>query len=142
MFVPRPERPRPLLVGAGEGIPTIIEVAQIDADSKPLVLLSVELPCPFRPRPSTILVPGMPDGTIACHPSLDDIGIASRLARSDGYPGCFEGDVTELAAIWLASLDPSALDDVEMIACGPAAMLDAAAAVAQRFGIPHVVHSG
>lgn len=103
---------------------------------KPLVLMGSEIPFPFRVRPSTILVPGIPEGVIACMPMLDEWGIASRLTSLAGYAGCHEGYVTDLAAAWLASLQPAALGEVEMFACGPTVMLKAAAAVARRFDIP------
>lgn len=140
-FVVHPERPRALLVGGGVGIPPMIFLAERlrernDASWKPLVLMGSEVPFPFRARPSTIVVSGMPEGTIACMPMLDEWGIPSRLASLAGFPGCFEGYVTDLAATWLGSLDSSALAEVEMFACGPTPMLKAAAAVAQRFSIP------
>jgi len=140
-FVPHPERPRTLLVGGGVGIPPMIFLteallARSDAQWKPLVLMGSEVPFPFRARPSTILVPGSPEGAIACMPMLDEWGIPSRLASLAGYPGCYEGYVTDLAATWLESLDRNALAEVEMFACGPTVMLKAAAAVAKRFDIP------
>ena len=138
-FVPHAERPRTLLVGGGVGIPPMVFLAERlreQADWKPLVLMGSEVPFPFRARPSTILVPGAPEGVIACMPLLEEWGVPSRLASLAGYPGCYEGYVTDLAAAWLTSLDPSALGDVEMFACGPTVMLKAAAAVARRFGIP------
>ena len=140
-FVPHPERPRTLLVGGGVGIPPMVFLAEAlrersDADWKPLVLMGSEVPFPFRSRPSTILVPGMPEGSIACMPLLDEWGVPSRLASLAGYPGCFDGYVTDLAAEWLGSLDRAALAQVEMFACGPTVMLKAAAAVARRFDIP------
>jgi len=140
-FVPHPERPRTLLVGGGVGIPPMVFLAEAlrersDADWKPLVLMGSEVPFPFRSRPSTILVPGMPEGSIACMPLLDEWGVPSRLASLAGYPGCFDGYVTDLAAAWLGSLDRAALAQVEMFACGPTVMLKAAAAVAKRFDIP------
>jgi dihydroorotate dehydrogenase electron transfer subunit len=139
-FVPHRERPRTLLVGGGVGIPPMVFLAErLREDSatpwQPLVLMGSEVPFPFRARPSTILVPGMPDGVIACMPLLDEWGIPSRLTSLAGYAGCHEGYVTELAATWLASLDRAALSEVEMFACGPTPMLKAAAAVARRFGI-------
>jgi dihydroorotate dehydrogenase electron transfer subunit len=139
-FVPHRERPRTLLVGGGVGIPPMVFLAErLREDSatpwQPLVLMGSEVPFPFRARPSTILVPGMPDGVIACMPLLDEWGIPSRLTSLAGYAGCHEGYVTELAATWLASLDRAALGEVEMFACGPTPMLKAAAAVARRFGI-------
>lgn len=140
-FVPRRERPRTLLVGGGVGIPPMVFLAErlredAAAPWKPLVLMGSEIPFPFRARPSTILVPGMPEGVIACMPLLDEWGIPSRLTSLAGYAGCHEGYVTDLAATWLASLDRAALGEVEMFACGPTPMLKATAAVARRFAIP------
>jgi dihydroorotate dehydrogenase electron transfer subunit len=140
-FVPHRERPRTLLVGGGVGIPPMVFLAETlrestEASWKPLVLMGSEVPFPFRARPSTILIPGMPEGAIACMPLLDEWGIPSRLASLAGYPGCHEGYVTDLAAAWLTSLDRAALGEVEMFACGPTVMLKAAAAVARRFDIP------
>lgn len=139
-FVAHRERPRTLLVGGGVGIPPMVFLAErLREDSaggwKPLVLMGSEIPFPFRARPSTILVPGMPEGVIACMPLLDEWGIPSRLTSMAGYAGCHEGYVTDLAATWLGSLDRAALTEVEMFACGPTPMLKAAAAVARRFGI-------
>jgi dihydroorotate dehydrogenase electron transfer subunit len=140
-FVPHPQRPRTLLVGGGVGIPPMVFLAehlreQKSIDWKPLVLMGSEVPFPFRARPSTILVPGMPDGAIAAMPMLEEWGIPSRLATLAGYPGCYDGYVTDLAAAWLGSLDATALAEVEMFACGPTVMLKAAAAVARRFHVP------
>ena len=140
-FRPSPARPRTLLVGGGVGIPPMVFLAESlkgrrDAPWQPLVLMGSEIPFPFRARPSTIVLPGMPDGVIACMPLLDDWGVPSRLATLAGFPGCFDGYVTDLAATWLASLDAQALSEVEMFACGPTPMLQATARVARRFGVP------
>jgi dihydroorotate dehydrogenase electron transfer subunit len=140
-FMPHPQRPRTLLIGGGVGIPPMVFLSEslrerTDVQWKPLVLMGSEVPFPFRTRPSTILMPGIPDGAIAAMPLLEEWGIPSRLATLAGYPGCFDGYVTDLAAAWLGSLDAAALNEVEMFACGPTVMLRAAAAVARRFGIP------
>jgi dihydroorotate dehydrogenase electron transfer subunit len=140
-FVPHPQRPRTLLVGGGVGIPPMVFLAEAlrersDVQWKPLVLMGSEVPFPFRARPSTILVPGIPEGAIASMPLLEEWGVPSRLATLAGYPGCYDGYVTDLAAAWLASLDRTSLGEVEMFACGPTVMLKAAAAVARRFSIP------
>ena len=140
-FVPSAARPRTLLVGGGVGIPPMVFLAESlkargDAPWRPLVLMGSEIPFPFRTRPSTIVVPGMPDGTIACMPLLDDWGVPSRLATLAGYPGCYDGYVTDLAAAWLGSLDAATLAEVEVFACGPTPMLKAVAQVARRFGVP------
>jgi dihydroorotate dehydrogenase electron transfer subunit len=140
-FRPSPERPRTLLVGGGVGIPPMVFLAEslkdrTDAAWKPLVLMGSEIPFPFQARPSTIIVPGIPEGVIACMPLLDGWDVPSRLATLAGFPGCFDGYVTDLAAAWLASLDEQALAEVEMFACGPTPMLQATARVARRFGVP------
>jgi dihydroorotate dehydrogenase electron transfer subunit len=140
-FTPHPQKPRTLLVGGGVGIPPMVFLAerlreQTNVDWKPLVLMGSEVPFPFRARPSTILAEGMPEATIACMPMLDEWGVPSRLASLAGYPGCYEGYVTDLAAAWLSTLDKKGLNEVEMFACGPTVMLKAAASVARRFNIP------
>ncbi len=140
-FEPSPRRPRALLVGGGVGIPPMVFLAEslrsrADSRWQPLVIMGSEIPFPFRARPSTIVVPGMPAEAIACMPLLDDWGVPSRLATLAGFPGCFDGYVTDLAAAWLGSLDAAALAEVEMFACGPTPMLQATAKVARRFGVP------
>jgi dihydroorotate dehydrogenase electron transfer subunit len=131
-------RPRALLVGGGVGMPPMIFLAEaLTGDHfRPLVLLGSEIPFPFRAEPSTVLVPGIPDGAIAAHPLLESLGIPSRLATLAGFAGCFNGYVTELASAWLEKLSPAELDEVSMYACGPTPMLAATARVAQRFGVP------
>ncbi|HWJ04225.1 MAG TPA: dihydroorotate dehydrogenase electron transfer subunit [Steroidobacteraceae bacterium] len=141
-FVAHTDRPRTLLVGGGVGIPPMVFLAEslkaraAEAAWKPLVLMGSEIEFPFKARPSQILLPGLPPEAIACMPLLDDWGIGSRLASFGGFPGCFHGYVTDLAARWLESLDAGALAEVEMFACGPTPMLQATARVARRFGVP------
>src|SRR5207237_1090819 len=131
-FMPHPQRPRRLLLGGGVGIPPMVFLAErlLDAGEaavKPLVLMGSEVPFPFRTRPSTLIVPGIPAGTIACMPLLEEWGVPSRLASRADFPGCFPGMVTELADAWLASLGPAELEQVEIFCCGPTAMLEASA---------------
>jgi dihydroorotate dehydrogenase electron transfer subunit len=140
-FELNPERPRSLLIGGGVGIPPMVFLAESlasdrRAEWKPLLLMGSEIPFPFQSRPSTILVPGIPDGVIASMPLLDGWGIPSRLASRSGFPGCFDGFVTELAATWLSTLDERVHGEIEIFACGPTPMLEATAKVAARFGVP------
>jgi len=139
-FTLSPSRPRALLIGGGVGIPPMIFLAEdIRARAaegfKALAILGSELPFPFRARPSTILVPGMPDGVIASMPLLEEWGIASRLTSKSGFPGCHDGYVTDLARLWLAQLDAQTRGEVEIFACGPTPMLRAVAALAAEFGV-------
>lgn len=138
-FTLHAERRRRLLIGGGVGMPPMVFLAESlrsQAEYRPLVILGSEVPFPFSPKPSAILVPGIPSNVIAAMPLLDDWKIASRLASLQGYPGCFEGYVTELAHHWLAALDDAARAEVEIFACGPHPMLEAVAALAAEYGLP------
>jgi dihydroorotate dehydrogenase electron transfer subunit len=140
-FAPLVDRPRALLIGGGVGIPPMVFLAEslrerTDAKWQPLVLMGSEIPFPFRTKPSTIVVPGVPDGVIACMPLLDEWGIPSRLSSLRDFPGCFHGYVTDLATAWLASLNGEALKQVAIYSCGPTPMLKAVAAVARKFNLP------
>ena len=140
-FEPDLARPRALLIGGGVGMPPMVFLAEALAARaaegfRPLGLFGSEIPFPFRARPSTLPVPGIPEGAIACHPLLEARGVPSRLASLAGFPGCFAGYVTDLAAAWLATLPAAALGEVAVYACGPTPMLAACARLARRFGVP------
>jgi dihydroorotate dehydrogenase electron transfer subunit len=147
-FTPHAERPRTLLLGGGVGIPPMVFLAErLSAENsaahdssgaawKPLALMGSEVPFPFRTRPSKIILPGMPAGTLACIPLLEEWGVPSRLASCSDFPGCFAGFVTELADVWLATLGAAELAEVEIFSCGPTPMLEASAALARRYGVP------
>jgi dihydroorotate dehydrogenase electron transfer subunit len=139
-FTASPRRPRPLLMGGGVGIPPMIFLAETlrarKAEFSPVVLMGSEVPFPFRPRPSQILLPGMPEGVIAAMPLMDDWSIPSRLASLQGFAGCFQGYVTELARHWLDALSAAERAEVEVFACGPHPMLEATARLARDYGLP------
>jgi dihydroorotate dehydrogenase electron transfer subunit len=144
-FTAHPERPRTLLLGGGVGIPPMVFLAerlkaqnelQRRAVWKPLVLMGSEVPFPFRARPSSVIIPGIPVGSIACMPLLEEWGVPSRLASLADFPGCFPGFVTALADAWLESLGAAELREVEIFSCGPTPMLKASAALARRHGVP------
>ncbi len=138
-FRPDPGRPRALLLGGGVGIPPMVFLAdrlRRMPGFRPFVVMGSEVPFPFTARPSTLRIPGMPDGVIAAMPLMEDWGIPSRLASLQGYPGCFEGYMTELARAWLAALDDHHRAEVEIFACGPHPMLEATARLAAEYGLP------
>ena len=139
-FRPDPARPRALLIGGGVGIPPMVYLAETLKDDarawQPLVLMGSELPFPFELTRRGPAAAGMPDGAGSSR-AVPDRGVAPpRLASQAGFPGCFDGYVTDLAERWLAGLDPAALDATQVFACGPTPMLKAAAAVARRYGLP------
>ena len=144
-FVAHPQRPRPLLLGGGVGIPPMVFVAEVLAKAprdaadprwQPFVVMGSEVPFPFKQRPSQFMVAGMPAGATACMPLLEDWGIPSRLTSKQGYAGCFDGFVTDLARAWLDALDAAARAEVEVFACGPTPMLRAVAALAATYDLP------
>ena len=139
-FTAHPDKPLALLIGGGVGIPPMVYLAEVLRDRavegfRPFVIMGSEIPFPFRPRPSRILVPGMPDGVIASMPLLEDWGVPSRLTSKSGFAGCHDGFVTDLARAWLSQLDREALAQVEIFTCGPTPMLRAVAALAREYGV-------
>jgi dihydroorotate dehydrogenase electron transfer subunit len=140
LFKPHMERSRPLLIGGGVGIPPMIFLAdrlrEIDGAYQPFVIMGSEVPFPFQSRPSQIMLPGVPADVIAAMPLLEDWGIASRLASLQGFPGCYEGYVTDLARKWLDALSEEQRQEVEVFSCGPHPMLEAVAKLAAEYHLP------
>jgi dihydroorotate dehydrogenase electron transfer subunit len=107
-----------------------------DRHWQPVVFMGSEVPFPFTARPSRFLLPGMPDAVIASMPLLEDWEIPSRLTSLQGYPGCHEGYITDLARHWLDALDESQRAEVSVFACGPHPMLAAVAVLARSYNLP------
>lgn len=130
-------RRRPLLIGGGVGIPPMVFLAEhLRAGSaKPFVIMGSEVPFPFTVKPSQILVRGVPASVIGTMPLMEDWGIACRLSSQQGYAGCFDGFVTELAAHWIEFQKQDNDDDIEIFACGPTPMLKAVAELAGRLAL-------
>ncbi|WP_456415727.1 dihydroorotate dehydrogenase electron transfer subunit [Thiolapillus sp.] len=129
---------RPLLIGGGVGMPPMVFVAESlkNSEHQPMVILGSETPFPFTPRPSGILLPGMPDGVIASMPLLDDWGIPCRLASRQQMPGVHQGYVTDLARHWLGALEARTRQEIGLYACGPHPMLQAVVELAREFALP------
>ncbi|MCW8888312.1 MAG: dihydroorotate dehydrogenase electron transfer subunit [Gammaproteobacteria bacterium] len=139
-FTTRLERPRTLLIGGGVGMPPMVFLADQLREMKglynPFVILGSEVPFPFTTKPSKIVVPGIDSDVIGSMPLLEDWGVPSRMASKQGYPGCLDGYVTDLARQWLNALDETQLKEVEIFSCGPHPMLEAVAALAKEYSIP------
>lgn len=133
-------RRRPLLIGGGVGIPPMVFLAEHmkrrDPLPNPFVIMGSEAPFPFKPRPSQFMVPGIPSEIIAGMPLMEDWGLPSRLASLQGFPGCFDGYVTDLARAWLDVMGEEERREVEIFACGPTPMLKAVAALAKEYALP------
>lgn len=140
-FTSDPDRPRALLIGGGVGIPPLQFLAERLAQPsavpwRPIVFFGSEIPFPFRPARATSTLHGIDHRVGACEPALESLGIPSRLASLAGFDGCYRGYVTALAGEWLAALHENDRREVKIYACGPHAMLRAAAALARDFGVP------
>lgn len=139
-FVAQMARPRPLLIGGGVGMPPMIFLAdslrEVKGAYNPFIIMGSEVPFPFKAVPSKIMVAGMPDEVIATMPLLEDWGFAARLASQQGYAGCFEGYVTDLARRWLDALSDEQRAEVEIFSCGPHPMLEAVARLAREYRLP------
>ena len=134
------DRSRPLLIGGGVGMPPMVFVADVirqqHSDFSPFMILGSEVPFPFSSRPSEFIIPGMPEGVVASMPLMEDWNIPCRLASTQGYVGCFEGYVTDLARLWLDALSAEQRQQVEVFACGPHPMLEAVAKLASEYSLP------
>jgi dihydroorotate dehydrogenase electron transfer subunit len=139
-FVLHQDRPRPLLIGGGVGIPPMVCLANAirndEATWNPLAILGSEIPFPFGPARSSLRVDGIDDATRSTMPLLEDWGIPARLTSLQGYDGCHNGYVTDLADLWLQSLGADGLAQVEIFACGPTPMLKAVASLAAHYELP------
>lgn len=138
-FAPIPERPNCLLIGGGVGIPPMVFLADSLRDNRlwhSLAIFGSEIPFPFELQPSTLATPWLDDDINSAMPLLESWGIPSRLASGSEFDGCFRGYVTDLALQWLKSLDDSERAKTQLFACGPTQMLQAVAALAERYALP------
>lgn len=135
-----PERPVPLLIGGGVGIPPMIFIAdwlrQDDKPWRPFAILGSEIPFPFELQTSALPVAGIGDAVSGTMPLLESWNIPARLTSLQGYAGCHQGYVTDLADQWLASLPDEERAKVAVYACGPTPMLKAVAELAARYALP------
>jgi dihydroorotate dehydrogenase electron transfer subunit len=138
-FRPDPSRPNCLLIGGGVGIPPMVFLADTlrqDPAWRPLAILGSEIPFPFDLQASTLETPWAASDIVSCMPLLEDWGIKSRLCSLSDFDGTFRGYVTDLAELWLSSLDETERQKTQLFACGPTPMLKAVAALAERHDVP------
>lgn len=128
---------RYILIGGGVGIPPMIFCAMALRGMAPTVVFAgSEVAFPFALKPSTALLPGINGNAILGITSLEERGIASRLASNAGLYGCYEGHVPNLARDYLAALSEAERARSVLLSCGPHPMLHAVARVGREFNIP------
>jgi len=139
-FTPSPERPNTLLIGGGVGIPPMVFLAETLKDSdiawQPLVLMGSEIPFPFELAKSKLATIWLPDDIVSTMPLLEEWQVPARLASLSDFRGVYNGFVTELAGQWLAGQLTEDLQQTEIFACGPTAMLRAVAELASQYDLP------
>jgi dihydroorotate dehydrogenase electron transfer subunit len=132
---------RYVLIGGGVGIPPMIFAAvslkhALNERADVVVFAGSEVRFPFALKPSGFLLPGVEGNTILGIASLEERGIASRLASNAGMYGCFEGHVPELARCYLLALNEAERKRCVMLSCGPHPMLHAVAKLGRESGLP------
>ena len=128
---------RYVLIGGGVGVPPMVFVADVLAQKADLVLFAgSEVPFPFSLKPSTFMLPGIAGNTTLTISSLEERGIACRLASNAGLYGCYEGHVPDLAKDYLLALSNEERRRCVLLSCGPHPMLHAVAKLGREFGIP------
>lgn len=138
-FQSDPERPNALLVGGGVGIPPMVFLAdtlRVDSNYKPLAILGSEIPFPFSLVKSELSFGGADNDINSTMPQLESWGIPTRLTSLQGYDGCFDGYVTDLAEQWLDQATAAERRHTKIYSCGPTAMLKAVADLATSYDIP------
>lgn len=128
---------RYILIGGGVGIPPMIFCAISLLGMAPAVVFAgSEIEFPFALKPSTAILPGVGGNTILGIASLEERGIASRLASNAGLYGCYEGHVPDLARDYLLALSDEGRERCVLLSCGPHPMLHAVAKVGRELNIP------
>jgi dihydroorotate dehydrogenase electron transfer subunit len=128
---------RYILIGGGVGIPPMIFCAMSLLGRAPAVVFAgSEVKFPFALKPSTAILPGVGGNTILGITSLEERGIASRLASNAGLYGCYEGHVPDLARDYLLALSSEERVRCLLLSCGPHPMLHAVAKVGRELNIP------
>jgi len=119
---------RYVMIGGGVGLPPMIFAADaLNGQADMVVFAGSEVEFPFALKPSQFLLPGIGGNTILGIASLEDRGIASRLASNAELYGCYEGHVPDLARDYLMALDEAERRRCILLACGPHPMLHAVA---------------
>ena len=139
-FSASPERPKPLLIGGGVGIPPMVFLTEHllndEQNRQPLVIMGSEIPFPFQLTRSDIPTPWLEPDTVGTMPLMEQWRVPCRLASLSDFDGTFRGYVTDLARAWLTTLSPAELEQVEIFSCGPTPMLEAVAKLAREFKLP------
>ncbi len=132
-------RPRPLLISDDQGLAPIIFLAselRLNKNCRPFVIINSETTFPFRAIPSQFMIPGIPDGITAAMPLLEDWNIPCRLTSPQNLPGCFDGDIVDLARQWIEALPTEQLNQIEVFICAFQPMLENIIRLCEQYKLP------
>ncbi|MDX8392885.1 MAG: dihydroorotate dehydrogenase electron transfer subunit [Mariprofundaceae bacterium] len=128
---------RYVLIGGGVGIPPMIFAADaLRGHADVAVFAGSEVAFPFALKPSQFLLPGIQGNTILSIASLEDRGIACRLASNAEMYGCYSGHVPDLAHDYLRALNDAERNRCTLLSCGPHPMLHAVARLGRELNLP------
>ena len=126
----------PVFIGGGVGIPPVLFLAEYikknNPEMTPYAFFGSEIPFPFETVQSEISIEGLEESNFATIKDMEAKQIPCRLASLANFKGCYHGYVTELVDTWLSQLNPSEKEKIVVYACGPEAMLEAAAKLARN----------
>ena len=86
------------------------------------VILGAERFFPFKPVPSSFLIPNMPEGVIATSQLLEDLGLPARLACVNYLPGCYTGSLPEM--LDQLNLTTFKVNEISVVAIGSSELLE------------------
>lgn len=73
-------------------------------DVPTIIALESNSTFPFTIKPARYLMPEMPAQAIGACTLLEDWKVQNRLVSTQGLPGCFDGDLSELFAYWVDNM--------------------------------------
>lgn len=115
-----PPRAPLIILGEDLGIGPALALAERQADRVRLVLLGGHHGMPARLVPSRFYIPALADHAIAGLGSLENLGVAARVALpDDDRPGVHDGRVLELLGRYLSDTPADVRETLCVVACGP-----------------------
>jgi len=138
-FTPDPARRVVVAIAGGVGIPPVYFLADRlrgDERFEVVVFMGSEVPFPFATSSPSNALDGLPPSARLAVTELDGWGVRSALASNAGLDGCFHGHVPDLARTWLDAQTDERRASMQIVSCGPEAMLRAVAALARDAQLP------
>ena len=134
-----PSRPCPLIIGDAIGTaPTVFMADKIrqQKNFRPLILLGYDTAPPFIAARCGRRVQFILCFFFFSMLFLEVWGIPSRIAHTQGQPGCFEGKVDELTHLWLHEISNTQRAETEIFVSGSNDLTNAVTGFAGQYQVP------